>query len=282
VALNRAQVASRFFAARPRRRRRAPTAPQGDNRSTRDCQCRPSNGCPQCVDVERHGTKPRTRTGADRAAPRRHLHPRPGRGAILACQRSPKSDRTVACQPRTGRCIWLSPRCGRPNRSACKPLLFDLPPQGSLRPLARTLYVATARTSHLVALRLRRAIAVLIGQDSPQVAQAVNANPDSGLIRAAALAITSRGGIPLEWSRQPGPAEGAVSAVSPPRRVHLPGYPASALNDHLWQAAWPDAMELGAPPETFWDHIGAHGLLLPTSWIPHSWPVLWARALKDN
>jgi hypothetical protein len=159
-------------------------------------------------------------------------------------------------------------------------LLFDLPLPGSLRPLARLPHIAPARTRHLVALRLRRAIGVLTGQDSAELAEALNTNPDSGLIRAAALAITSRGGIPLDRPRLPGPAEGAVTAVSSPRRVHLPGYPASSLNDDLWQGAWPDAVELGGTPETFWDHVAAHGLLVPTSWIPHSWPVLWARAVK--
>jgi hypothetical protein len=64
--------------------------------------------------------------------------------------------------------------------------------------------------------------------------------------------------------------------------VHLPGYPASALNDDLWQAAWRDALELGATSDIFWDHIAAHGLLLPTSWIAHSWPVLWAQASRDD
>jgi len=170
----------------------------------------------------------------------------------------------------------------RAESQRLQPLLFDLPLLGSLRPLARMRHVASARTSHLVALRLRRAIAVLIGQDSSVVAQSIDANPDSSLIRAAALAITSRGGIPLEKMRPPGPAEGMVTAVSRPGRVHLPGCPASALNDDLWQAAWPDALELGATSDIFWDHIAAHGLLLPTSWIAHSWPVLWAQASRDD
>jgi hypothetical protein len=163
-----------------------------------------------------------------------------------------------------------------------QPLLFDAPLPGLLRPLARMPHFARARTSQLVALRLRRALAVLIGQDGPEVARAVIANPDSGLIRAAVITVTSHGGIPLLSSRPPGAIEGAVTAISQPRRLEVPGYPASSLDDDLWQSAMSDAVELGAQPEAFWEHAAAHGALVPTSWIPHTWPVLWARALKDG
>jgi hypothetical protein len=163
-----------------------------------------------------------------------------------------------------------------------QPLLFDAPLPGSLRPLARMPHLAPARTSHLVALRLRRALAVLIGQDSPELARAITSNPDSGLIRAAVLAVTSHGGIPLRPAGPPGLAAGPVTAISLPRCLKVPAYPASSLDDNLWQSAMPDAVELGATPETFWEHVAAHGALVPTSWIPHSWPVLWARALNHR
>jgi hypothetical protein len=41
----------------------------------------------------------------------------------------------------------------------------------------------------------------------------------------------------------------------------------------------PDAIELGATPDGFWDRIAAHGLLLPASWLSGGgWPTLWSRA----
>jgi hypothetical protein len=155
------------------------------------------------------------------------------------------------------------------------PLLDDAPLPGSLRPLARLSRVAPARTVDIVALRLRRAVGVLLRQDACELAQAVHAGPHGPLIRAAALTVTSWGGLVPD---APPPA-GEVTAVSPRRRVRVPGFPASSLRDELWQATWPDATDLGARPDGFWKAIAAHGLLIPSSWLAGGgWSALWARA----
>jgi hypothetical protein len=105
--------------------------------------------------------------------------------------------------------------------------------------------------------------------------------PYAALIRAAALTVTSWGGLgPVEY-RPAAPPTGAVTVVSPRRRVQVPGFPQSSLKDESWQAAWPDAIELGASPDGFWDRIAAHGLLLPSSWLSGGgWPTLWSRAAR--
>jgi hypothetical protein len=61
----------------------------------------------------------------------------------------------------------------------------------------------------------------------------------------------------------------------------VPGFPASSLRDELWQAAWPDAVEMGGVPDGFWDRIAAHGLLMPSSWLTGGgWATLWSRAAR--
>jgi hypothetical protein len=63
--------------------------------------------------------------------------------------------------------------------------------------------------------------------------------------------------------------------------VHVPGFPASALHEETgpWASAWPDAQELGAARESFWDRIAEHGLLVPAGWLsPGGWPALWQTA----
>lgn len=62
----------------------------------------------------------------------------------------------------------------------------------------------------------------------------------------------------------------AVMLVAPTRRsrVQVPSFPEFSLREELWQGAWPDAGELGAVPEGFWQPIAAHGLLLPSSGLP--------------
>ncbi|HEX8628393.1 MAG TPA: hypothetical protein VF755_09515 [Catenuloplanes sp.] len=169
------------------------------------------------------------------------------------------------------------------------PLLVDALPPRSLRVLARLPQVAPARTAALVALRVRGAFGVLLRQDAPELARAVIARPHGPLIRAAALTVTSWGGLTPSGGGPTGltpsgggptgPAVGAVTAVCPRRRVRVPGFPESSLRDDLWQGAWPDAGELGAVPEGFWQRIAAHGLLVPSSWLPGGgWPALWSRA----
>lgn len=158
------------------------------------------------------------------------------------------------------------------------PLLVDAPLPGSLRTVAKLPRVAPGRTAALVALRLRGALGLLLGQDAAELARAVQVRPHGPLIRAAALTVTSWGGLPPTGQRPPGPAIGAVTAVCPRRRVRVPGFPESSLRDELWQGAWPDAVELGAAPDLFWDRIAAHGLLMPSSWLSAGWPTLWSRA----
>ncbi len=70
-------------------------------------------------------------------------------------------------------------------------------------------------------------------------------------------------------------------AVAPPRKVRMPGYPATTLNDESgpWQQALPHARELGADTSAFWNQIAENGLRVPASWLTGgSWTSLWARA----
>jgi len=157
-----------------------------------------------------------------------------------------------------------------PAADRLAPLLADAPLPGSLRPLARRPHVAAARTADLTALRVRAALGTLLRGDAPELAEAVRSAPHAPLIRAAALAVTT-------W----GPTALATEPVAPRRRSRLPGYPASSLRDTGWVAAWPDARELGADEDVFRDHIAAHGLLLPASWLlAGGWPALWSRATR--
>ena len=166
-------------------------------------------------------------------------------------------------------------------RDRLAPLLVDAPLPGSLRTLARLPKISPARTADLVTLRVRAALGVLLRQDAPELARRVVTTPHAPLIRAAALTVTSWGGLGPTGQRPAGPPTGAVTAVSPRRRVQLPGFPRSSLRDGSWQGAWPDAIELGAAPDSFWDRIAAHGLLVPSSWLSGGgWATLWARAAR--
>ena len=157
-------------------------------------------------------------------------------------------------------------------RDKLAPLGQDLMVPRTLRRLARLPRVAPARNAELAAIRVRSALGDLMREDAPELAEAMTARPHGPLLRAGALAVTSWGGL--------GPA-GPVTAVTARRRVRVPGYPQSSLRDELWQAAWPDAVGLGAAPEKFWEGIAEHGLLVPASWLSAGdWPVLWARAAR--
>jgi hypothetical protein len=157
-------------------------------------------------------------------------------------------------------------------RDKLAPLGTDVPIPRTLRRLARLPRVAPARNAELVAIRLRTALGQLIREDAPELAQAMVRRPHRPLLRAGALAVTSWGGL--------GTA-GAVTAVTGRRRVRVPGYPQSSLKDEGWQAAWPEAVELGAVPAEFWERIAAHGLLVPASWLgAGGWPALWGRAAR--
>jgi hypothetical protein len=159
-----------------------------------------------------------------------------------------------------------------PVRDKLAPLCRDVPIPRTLRRLARLPWVAPARNAELVAIRLRAALGELLRTDAPELAHAMAIRPHGPLLRAGALAVTSWGGL--------GPA-GEVTAVVARRRVRVPGYPESSLRGGLWQAAWPDAVELGAVQDRFWEAIAAHGLLVPASWLTAGdWPTLWARASR--
>jgi len=147
------------------------------------------------------------------------------------------------------------------------PLLADAPLPGSLRTLARRPGVAEARTADLVAMRVRSALGDLLREGHPALVSSRPRGITVPMLCACALAVTC-------WS-------GPGAAVLAPRRVHVPGYPASALHDEdgPWAAAWADAVELGADRGAFWDHIAEHGLLVPEGWLTHGgWPALWQAA----
>ncbi len=190
--------------------------------------------------------------------------------------------RAALRDPRTAQRLWVAtahrPLAAAiadkpdPVRPKLAPLLHDEPLPAALRKLARLPEVGAARTAHLVALRVRAALGTLLRADDPALAAA---HPHGPLLRAAALAVTSWGGLP---------GGAPVTAIAARRRVRLPGYPVSSLRDEMWQGAWPDAIELGGVPDGFWDRIAAHGLILPSSWLPTTdgWPALWARSARQT
>jgi len=154
-------------------------------------------------------------------------------------------------------------------RERLGPLLRDEPLPATVRKVARLPRVAQARTADLIALRVRATLGRLLRADDDALAAAMTARPHGPLLRAAALAVTSWGGLA---------GGAAVTAVTARRRVRVPGYPESSLRDESWQASWPGAIELGGEPEEFWARIAGHGLLLPASWLGAGWPALWSRA----
>ncbi|GAA3919412.1 hypothetical protein [Actinoplanes auranticolor] len=157
-------------------------------------------------------------------------------------------------------------------RDRLAPLGADVPIPRTLRRVARLPQVAPARNAELVAIRMRAAIGELLREDAPELARAMAGRPPRQLLRAGVLTVTSWGGL-----RTAGP----VTAVTGRRRIRVPGYPQSSLKDESWQAAWPDAVGLGAVPEDFWDRIAGHGALVPSSWLGGGdWPALWGRATR--
>ncbi|MFI0482874.1 hypothetical protein [Actinomadura sp. 9N215] len=150
------------------------------------------------------------------------------------------------------------------------PLLLDEPPlPKALRRLVKLPAVADAYAFDLAGRRTRRAIGLLAVQDDPAVARAVARRTTEPLLCALAVAVTCAApGIEL-------------ATVTAPRRVGVPGYPATALKDEdgPWRRAFPAARELGADTTRFWVEIAAHGLRVPASWLPPGgWTALWARA----
>jgi hypothetical protein len=137
--------------------------------------------------------------------------------------------------------------------------------------LARRPEVADARTADLVGRRVRAAIGRLARTDDPVLAHSMRGrHADTGLLCALVLAVSTAPRV--------GPA--ALTPVTTPDSVSVPGFPDTRLDDAdgPWQRARPDAAELGADPEWTPDQTV---LTVPTSWLgPGGWRALWARAAR--
>ncbi len=149
-------------------------------------------------------------------------------------------------------------------------LLFSEPPLAkSLRRLIKLPATADAYAQDRAARGLRRAIGHLAIRDDPVIARALAGRITEPLLCALTVTIICCApGIEL-------------MTVAPPRKVAVPGYPATALDDENgpWQCALPHARELGADTSAFWDEVAEHGLRVPASWLAGgNWPALWARA----
>ncbi|MGP4028889.1 hypothetical protein [Actinomadura sp. 3N407] len=152
------------------------------------------------------------------------------------------------------------------------PLLLDEPPlPKTLRRLIRLPAIADAYNLDLAGRRTRRAIGRLAVQDDPVIARALARRATEPLLCALIVAVhcdASAAGTDLV-------------PVTAPRRIRVPGYPATTLKDEdgPWRRALPAARELGADTAAFWDEIAAHGLRVPASWLASGgWTALWARA----
>ncbi|HEU5028630.1 MAG TPA: hypothetical protein VFV01_27225 [Spirillospora sp.] len=150
------------------------------------------------------------------------------------------------------------------------PLLLGEPPlPKTLRRLVKLPAIADPYALDLVGRRVRAAVGRLALQDDPVVARAVAHRTTGPLLCALAVLVTCAAPeIPL-------------ATVVPPRKIRVPGYPATTLKDEdgPWQRALPDAAELGADTGSFWDATAAHGLRVPASWLgAGGWTVLWSRA----
>ncbi|WP_370949521.1 hypothetical protein AB5J62_18800 [Amycolatopsis sp. cg5] len=135
----------------------------------------------------------------------------------------------------------------------------------TLRALVRSPDISPAYAMDVVARAVRVAMGELIGEDA--LARSVALRPSIELVCVLAIAATCT-------------PQSTMEQVAEPRKVLLPGFPASDLSDEdgPWQRAMPMAAELGAPVETFWDHIAEHGLLVPAALLGKGgWPALWRR-----
>lgn len=138
------------------------------------------------------------------------------------------------------------------------PLLDDTPLLGSLRTLAKQPAIAQARTIELVARRIRAAIGSMARSGEP----VLDSGPGVDALCALVVAATS-------W-QAPGPLITLTEAS---------GFPASRLDDEVWQRALLGARELGADLAAFHAH---GGLAVPAAWLGRGgWPALWSRAKRD-
>lgn len=141
----------------------------------------------------------------------------------------------------------------------------------SLRLLVKDPDLAPSRSMDIVALRLRRALGRLALDGNPTLSRALLRDPHIDLLCPLILAITCAV-----------PKSTPTVAITGPREVTVPGFPASSLADEAgpWQRAWPAATEIGFDRERFWDQIADTGLLAPAAWITSGWPTLWQRAAE--
>ncbi|MFE3194977.1 hypothetical protein ACFXHA_38640 [Nocardia sp. NPDC059240] len=150
-------------------------------------------------------------------------------------------------------------------------------PSKTLRALVKDPDIAAARSLDLIAQRIRAALGRLSRRDDPSLTHALTRHPTPDLLCPLILATTCAPAHHIP-----------VTSISPPRALTIPGFPTTALDDPTgpWHTAWPAALELTPTPfdlgpdrEHFWTHIAAHGLLIPTAWLPaDGWPTLWSRA----
>ncbi|WP_182880249.1 hypothetical protein [Microbispora sp. H10949] len=150
-------------------------------------------------------------------------------------------------------------------------LVTDAPLPGLLRTLARHPVIAPARSAELVARRIRAALGRLARDGDPALALSVTLQADTALLCALVVAVTSWG------------AASHTTRVTSPGRTDVPGFPGSDMNDPdgPWQRALPDARELGAEIEAFWEHVAVGGLRAHERWLGNGgWPALWARAAR--
>ncbi|MBB4678666.1 hypothetical protein [Crossiella cryophila] len=139
----------------------------------------------------------------------------------------------------------------------------------SLRALVRRAAITPAHAMDEVARAIRTAIGALAHDEI--LARSVARRPAPELVCALAIAATCA---------SPSTMEGLVR-VSEPKKVTVPGFPASTLfdEDGPWQRALPSAAELGAPVRDFAERIAEHGLLIPSALLGKGgWPALWQRA----
>jgi hypothetical protein len=147
------------------------------------------------------------------------------------------------------------------------------PLPGALRALSRRPDIAPARSMDLVTLRLRAALGRLARAGDPVLAAAVAGAATTPALCALVVAVTAWGDVP------------DTVAITAPRQATVPGFPETTLadDDGPWRRALPDAADLGAPVDTFWDRVGEGGLRVPAAWLTAGaggWPALWRRAVQ--
>ncbi|WHT22762.1 hypothetical protein N8J89_17355 [Crossiella sp. CA-258035] len=139
----------------------------------------------------------------------------------------------------------------------------------SLRALVRRAEITPAHAMDVVARAVRAAVGELVCD--PALGRSVARRPAPELVCALAISATCATRSTMD----------GVVRVSEPRKVTVPGFPASELFDEQgpWQRALAAAAELGAPVEVFAERIAEHGLLVPATLLDKGgWPALWRRA----